>query len=626
MKDAARPTTPSGAVAPEPHAREEQRLSVLHALNLLDSAPDPRFDRITNLAADVFDVPIALISLVDENRQWFLSRCGLEETETGRDESFCGHALHETDILVVEDATEDDRFATNPLVTGGPNIRFYAGAVLEADDGLPLGTLCLIDTKPRSLSVAERRRLVKMARLTRAELLPNSNAMYQRSEAQLAAQVDPLTNARWTQPFLEAVDEALEKDGANGTAGSNEHGVAVMIMINVPKLEQINNVFGRMTGDEILLEVCRRLQTACSAFGTPVTGRLGGHRLAAFLIGPGTSDTLGDLKQRLRSVYEAPYKTKGNVRSVNLQVGLCEIDGTLATGAEAIDRCRLVMNDMDMREELAVEVCSADKLEPHNRRANLASGLRVALENDELELHFQPKVGVESRALAGFESLLRWTHPDFGYIPPPDVVDAAEEVNLSNELDRWVVRTAIAQISAWQDSGQFHGPVSVNINGLSLFSDDFSGWLSDTLAEFDVAAKWIDLEIVESSIFNDFDATIAAMTAVTELGATFSLDDFGTGYSSLAYLQELPVQSLKIDRSFVNSIVEDQKQAALCHSVVTIGRDMGMQTIAEGVETEHQYLILRAYRCPMIQGYYFAKPLPPGDATAMLSDVPAAFH
>ena len=177
------------------HPEEQERVRSLRKLNLLDSEPSARFDDLTTLVADVFDAPIALISLVDMNRQWFLSRCGLSMTETPRDVAFCAYAIHEPDILVVENAPMDNRFADNPMVTGEPHIRFYAGAVIRDTNGLPLGTLCLIDHRPRQFCARERRRLEQFKKLAREEMVLSSESHKERIGAQMAARKDPITRA-----------------------------------------------------------------------------------------------------------------------------------------------------------------------------------------------------------------------------------------------------------------------------------------------------------------------------------------------------------------------------------------------------------------------------------------------
>ncbi|MEL6215565.1 MAG: GAF domain-containing protein [Pseudomonadota bacterium] len=189
------------------HESETRRVAAVKQLGLLDRPKEERFDRITRFAADIFGVPTAVISLVDTNRQWFISRCGLDVSETPRSEAFCAHALHEDEVLVVEDATSHPVFSFNPLVSGDPGIAFYAGAVLRDQKGLPLGTLCLIDYKPRKFSKDEIRRLVKLGRIARTEVLRGSSALIDNTRSFRGAQIDPVTGGLWVDTFIDSVTE-----------------------------------------------------------------------------------------------------------------------------------------------------------------------------------------------------------------------------------------------------------------------------------------------------------------------------------------------------------------------------------------------------------------------------------
>ncbi len=554
-------------------------------------------------------MPTALISLVDVDRQWFLSRVGLDVCETSRDAAFCGHTLLSRETMVVEDTHSDPRFADNPLVLGEPHIRFYAGALIRDSIGLPLGTLCLIDQTPRRFGAEDERRLIVLAELVRDELVPDTASAASRARSQLTASVDPLTKLRWQRAFYDAVDEHIAQHGGAATR---------FVAVSVSNLTYLSSVFGRPVGDEILIEVTNRLELACRAHSRIRLGRLSGRRFGVFLSkGPAGSSSV-ELESRLVSLLGRPVDTDAGALSPDIHIGVADGDAGVTSCKDGIERCYVALAGATETRGVVSAVFQAHHRESLHREHRIAGELKRALGNDSLEMFYQPKVDAVNEGIAGFEALLRWDHLELGQVRPMEIMRAAERINFIHGVDHWTVRRTLRQLAKWRALGLDYGRVSVNIVGATLTTPGFCDWLQATLEEFDTPQYHLDLEIVESSVFDDFEAVVGVMQDVVALGVTFSLDDFGTGHSSLAYLRRLPVATLKIDRSFVAGMLDHPRDAALCSGIIAIARDLGLITVAEGVETVAQCEVLRSYLCDQLQGYHFAKPMSPGAATKYL--------
>ena len=245
----------------------------------------------------------------------------------------------------------------------------------------------------------------------------------------------------------------------------------------------------------------------------------------------------------------------------------------------------------------------------HTRR-KMEQDLRLALENNEFELHYQPKVAVSTGVTIGAEALLRWRHPVRGYIPPGDFIPVAEMNRLILPIGEWVLRTASAQMALWKDQGLPVANCSVNLSPVQLSDPHLIEVFDDIIEETGIDPYFLEVEITESALMNRVDSIVNTLNALRARGISISIDDFGTGYSSLVHLKQLPVDKLKIDQSFIAGIAFNNDDAEITRTVISLGKSMGLEVVAEGVETSAQLNLLREYGCEQIQGYYFSRPLP----------------
>jgi EAL domain-containing protein (putative c-di-GMP-specific phosphodiesterase class I) len=257
-------------------------------------------------------------------------------------------------------------------------------------------------------------------------------------------------------------------------------------------------------------------------------------------------------------------------------------------------------------------------------RRSLESSLRDALRRQEFTLHFQPKFDLITSAMTGVEALVRWQHPTRGLLPPAEFVSGAEECGLILPLGRWVLSEACRQARAWQQAGLPALPIAVNVSALEFGAKGFLAHVAAVLAATGLNPQYLEFEVTESVLMTHAESTTGVLYALKDLGVQLAIDDFGTGYSSLSYLTRFPIDTLKIDRSFVSGMAQSPHHATIINAVIGIGRSLNQRVVAEGIENEEQLSLLRSYHCDQGQGYYFSRPVPAEQLAALLRQRPAA--
>jgi len=411
-----------------------------------------------------------------------------------------------------------------------------------------------------------------------------------------------LPNRRLLQLFLE--------DAAH--AG---HRLAVVVL-DLDRLRGVNDTLGHALGDQALRATTQRLQARLPAEG--FLARLGGDEFAAVLPGAGAGDAEG-FALDVQEAFTRPLLggTSPTVLTISVGIALSPADGddadTLLRHAElALYEAKRLGTGRRQFFQPALSTGAAQRLA-------LETGLRMALPRQQFRLYYQPQVDLRTGALAGVEALLRWEHPELGLIPPAQFIPIAEETGQIEEIGQWVLLEACRQLRAWDDAGLGVAGMSVNCSVQQLDVDRLPAQVAAILAATGIAADRLELEITESVLMRDPEHAIVVLQALKAQGIRLAIDDFGTGYSSLAYLRRLPVTRLKIDRAFVSGIGNDPGDEEICRTVIALGRNLGLQTLAEGVEHPHEAAFLRDGRCALAQGFHFARALPPDALVAWVS-------
>ena len=389
-------------------------------------------------------------------------------------------------------------------------------------------------------------------------------------------------------------------------AQRNRDSVALMFL-DLDHFKDINDSLGHSVGDALLVEVARRLRLILREEDT--VSRMGGDEFI-FLFHGLDAQTSAQLAQKLLDIIAEPYRIEPYDLNVTGSIGIALYpnDGTdLETLFKNADAAMY-----RVKKEGRHGYCfyTAEMQARSTRHLQLVNALRQALEHDQLRLHFQPQVSLQDGRIVGAEALLRWTHPELGPVPPAEFIPAAEDSGLILPIGEWVLRHAARQARFWIQDGMAPLVMAVNLSAVQFRHPDLPALVTRILEEEGLPPEYLELELTEGVAVHDPQGAIAVMNQLHERGVRMSIDDFGTGYSSLAHLKKFKIYKLKIDQSFVRDISTDAEDRAIVAAIIQMAKSLGLQTIAEGVETAGQLAFLREQGCDEVQGYFFSKPLP----------------
>lgn len=567
--------------------QEQERLYALHQLNLLDTPPSESFDRLTRMASQLFDLPVAAVSLTDENRQWFKSRVGVEHCEIPRDKAPCAQVSDSSQVLVIPDLLKSSSYRDSPLARSG--IRFYAGAPLITRDGHTLGAMCVLGHAPRTVTEQEQATLRDLAAMVMAQI-----------ELQHAfGRVDPLTGLSNRNQLSEDLLD-LERDDPGA-----HRAVLFTEVVDAVELSSLQRTMGPAFLDELIRVSARCLQYA---LGTQVPlYHLGGCQFA-HLTELAAEPTLIAEALRLRralmmheSASAVPVLLRPAVGIAPFRLGESTIDEILRSAHGACLDARLAETGAGLF-SVALDDC-------FQRRFTLLTDIRHALSaDDQFHLVFQPRVSQASGECLGAEALLRWCHPTLGDISPVEFIPLVESTSMIRPLTDWVIRHAIRQAAAWHRQGLVLR-LSINVSATNLEEDDFAERLLKEMAHAKLASDAIELELTESALLGQGKAAASQLETIIAAGIRIAIDDFGTGYSSLSYLHEIPAHVVKIDRCFIRELDEGTRTETLVRSMISMAHELGYSVVAEGVENAAAHRCLGRLGCDEIQGYFIAKPM-----------------
>ena len=413
---------------------------------------------------------------------------------------------------------------------------------------------------------------------------------------------DSLTGLANRALFKNRVEHALGRIGPDGAS------IAVLFL-DLDGFKEINDSLGHASGDDLLVQLADRLRGCVRSSDT--VARFGGDEFAVLIDTDGDGATADALAARILELLSAPFALGHREMTIGASVGIAVADPSITEAGQLLRNADLAMYrakssgggrhvgyDPEMHRNLI-------------ERLELESDLRRAVRSGQLEVHYQPMLAIRSEEVVGFEALLRWPHPERGYVPPPVFIGLAEQTELIHEIGSFVLRTASAQLAEWQARpGVPPGlTMNVNISGRELQRDDFPASVAAVIAETGIAAESLVLEITESVLLEDTEGALATLQGLKGLGIRLAIDDFGTGYSSLSYLHQFPIDVLKIDKSFIDRLgAADQEEVV--GTIIQLGSNLRMTTIAEGIEDHAQALTLRRLGCELAQGFHYARPAP----------------
>jgi diguanylate cyclase len=439
-------------------------------------------------------------------------------------------------------------------------------------------------------------------------------------------------------PNRRLLNEHLEKVLARARRKGTEFA---LLFLDVDNFKLINDTIGHQAADQVLRKLAESLgelirsddlvglyvegevdmaaTITVEPIGESVLSRLGGDEFIVLL--PDTRDRFaaGSVARRILEHLEQPINADGHEVFVTASIGIATFPGDGVTSEILIRNADTAMYHAKQQGKAAFQYYSAAMNAASVERLTLESGLRRALENDGLELHYQPQVDVRTGQIVGAEALLRWQHPERGYISPTTFIPIAEDSGLILPLGEWVIEQACRQAMEWRRAGLPPLPIAVNVSGVQVRRQELAELVRAALAATGLEPQYLRIEITETAIVAIRDRAIELLGQLRALGVGLALDDFGTGYSSLSYLKSFPIDMLKIDRSFVAEMLTDHTTASIIEAIVSMTRILGLKVLAEGVEDQAQFAFLKQLGCDIVQGFYVSGAVPPAAFAKLLA-------
>jgi diguanylate cyclase (GGDEF)-like protein len=401
-------------------------------------------------------------------------------------------------------------------------------------------------------------------------------------------------------------------------------GAPAVAVLDIEQLSTINDSFGRHSGDSLLQQIADRLKRHCDS--TELLAHFGGGTFGIIMEAAGDEDeAVHWMQEQVVELFRAPFKVDGRGIPVDVKSGFARYPdngsdaNTLVQNAEAALRSAKSTGEryLPHRLELSSSVVA---------RMTMEHRLRAAVERQEFELHYQPKIDVLTKQVRGLEALVRWRDPEAGLVMPGSFLPLLESSGLIATLGDWILRQAATDLRRWQGAGLVPGRVAVNISPVQLRRRAFADHLLNVVGEWRGDSAGIDIEITEGVLIDDVSSAVSQLRLLRRQGIRVAIDDFGTGYSSLSRLSELPIDMLKIDRSFVNAITTSGTGRTVAATIIALGKAFNMTTVAEGVETPEQFEVLTLLGCDQSQGYLHSRPLPVADLEPLLKAGPTNGH
>lgn len=432
-------------------------------------------------------------------------------------------------------------------------------------------------------------------------------------EQQLAHQAthDGLTGIPNRHRLIEALSEALN------FADRYQFPVWVAF-IDLDRFKFINDHYGHRVGDKLLINLTRRLQGVMRK--TDTLGRYGGDEFILVLRG-GPDDSMNDIMiERIMDAVNEPMEIDGHRLQIGCSLGLATYPADGSNPDNLIENADIAMYRAKKSGRNQHQFFTREMNQQHQERGQIESALYNVLERNELFLEYQPQLDLRSGRIKGFEALLRWQHPELGLLAPSRFISIAEENGMINRIGEWLIQQACRQCAEWERAGLGQLRVAVNLSVRQLDAGGLFNIITSALAASGLAPERLELELTETLMMSDLERTLEVLHQLRAIGVGIAVDDFGTGYSSFAYIKRLPLDTLKIDQSFIQELEESEDGPIIVHALIQLAHNLKLRVVAEGVETSLQYEFLKQYDCDEIQGYFYCKPLRPAEMALWLKD------
>ncbi len=567
---------------------EQERLSTLAGLNALGAVSGAALDDLTELATHAFNVPVAFVSLLEVDRQRLVSRKGLAVTQTHIRDSICASTIGSADTLVIDDLRAHLRHASNPLVTGPAQLRFYAGAPLVARNGVAIGAFCIMDDAPRQFSEAERRQLQTLA----------SAAMNELELRALSGRRDPVSGLPDRHQF--ALDFAAHAEREPDTF---LHAVLIDVF-DATTATEAGQVLGMAPLETLIRRIGVRLCVALE--GMAEVYHVGVARFA-FVVELSSSKALEDLVVELQERLTRPLMAAQVPMAPSFHAGICCITLGQHNADEAIRRMLVGLNAA-INSRSVFRWYSETRDARTRRGYRLATDAREALQEKQFHLVYQPRFRASDLMPVAAEVLIRWNHPQLGAVSPAEFIPVFERTAVMQGITRWVVDQALDQCAAWRAAG-IKLTLSINYTARDMAEEDAALRLIRAIEQKGLSCADIEVEITESQWLRVDSPAGRQLRQMADAGLRIAVDDFGSGYSNFGYLTELPISTLKLDKTVIDRLCVDPRAALKVEAIIGLAQRLGHAAVAEGVESAEQVARLQALGCDEIQGFALARPM-----------------
>lgn len=615
MVEAIRTTRLHRMIAPsrQRDGKDARRRAALTRYQILDSDRDVDFDNIVMLAAQICGTAYAAISFIDDERQWFKAEHGLGICETPIEQSFCKFAIRSNTLFLVKDARIDPRFARNPLVTGAPHIRFYAGMKVRANDGTPIASLCVLDPNPRPEGITEAQRMTlrvlagqvqSLLELRRSVIAQRKQVAAQSAlsdKLRYVAEHDELTSLPMRNLFNRKLGAALDEAADAGTR------VAVML-VDVDHFKQINDSFGHDVGDAILRSFAKRLRSTMRC--SDVVARLGGDEFGVVLHGLEKEDSLASIVGSLNDRLHEPLKHVGRMIDCRASIGIAIYPDHGRT-AQELTKCSDLALTAAKTQRGCAAIFSPTMADQFERERQMLSVARAGIAERRIVPHYQPKLDLRSGQLVGFEALMRCDSINGEAMLPEAFAHAFNDRELASEISAQILTRILRDVRRWMNQKVPFGHIAINTCAADFYDDSFAERLLVQIGNYGLDPRSFEIEVTEGVFLGRGAHHVArALALLSKSGIRIALDDFGTGFASLTHLKQFPVDILKIDRSFIAGIGKRPDDTAIVRALIGLGRSLGIETVAEGVETVDQATFVKSHGCDVGQGYLYGYAVP----------------
>jgi diguanylate cyclase (GGDEF)-like protein len=600
-------------------ANEAERLNELGRIRFSEWRVSAALQNLCELAADIVGTPVSLVSLLGENEQVFAARHGIAISGTSRDVAFCAHTIMDSAPLLVEDATQDPRFADNSLVTGEPGIRAYAGVPIETSPGLRVGTICAIDYKPRRFSRSQVAKLKRIGLIgaailnghrTTMELGDELKARRQRErELWTAAHRDPLTGLANLKQFRETASRVLAQEAPDNACA--------VVIVDLDHFKLINDQWGHAEGDNYLRLVAKRMRA--SVRQCDIVSRIGGDEFAIILPRLSDRDRVTEIVERLRgNLKEIAFETgKPNLGRASIGIAVCPDHGNSLE--ELYRAADLALYESKALGRNTYRFYNPDTVTSANQIAACRQELQRAVEAREFIPYYQPIVDLRTGRAIGFEALARWRMWDGRIVPPADFQLALTDHEIAPELTRAMSAAIARDLDTWRQAGLRVGRIAINLSTADLLDRHFTKRFLAFFSTHNISPKNISVEVTETVMLGHRGGPIhTCLAELRAAGVTISLDDFGTGYAALQHLRDWPIDRLKIDKGFVRGCLQNKSDRVIISAVVQLANALGIGVTAEGIETMDQLRLLSDINCNVGQGFLLARPMAAEDVAGYI--------